>query len=117
MFTRRSTSCRYASRLTGSFLLSEEAGLSLDDEDEELDELLEDAELLELELLLDDEDELELPDEGSFGREAGVSGLDEALLDEDELSDGRSGSGSPGMPLHPARSPQTSTAAATLFRI
>lgn len=97
-------------------MLSEEAGLSLDDEDEELDELLEDAELLELELL-DDEDELEPPDEGSFGREAGVSGLDEALLDEDELSDGRSGSGSPGMPLHPARSPQTSTAAATLFRI
>ena len=97
-------------------MLSEEAGLSLDDEDEELDELLEDAELLELELL-DDEDELELPDEGSFGRKAGVSGLDEALLDEDELSDGRSGSGSPGMPLHPARSPQTSTAAATLFRI
>ena len=94
-------------------MLSEDAGLSLDDEDEELDELL------ELELL-DDEDELELlelPDEGSFGREAGVSGLDEALLDEDELSDGRSGSGSPGMPLHPARSPQTSTAAATLFRI
>lgn len=97
-------------------MLSEDAGLSLDDEDEELDELLEDAELLEL-ALLDDEDELELPDEGSFGREAGVSGLDEALLDEDELSDGRSGSGSPGMPLHPARSPQTSTAAATLFRI
>lgn len=100
-------------------MLSEDAGLSLDAEDEELDELLEDAELLELELL-DDEDELELlelPDEGSFGREAGVSGLDEALLDEDELSDGRSGSGSPGMPLHPARSPQTSTAAATLFRI
>ena len=97
-------------------MLSEEAGLSLDAEDEELDELLEDAELLELELL-DDEDELELPDEGSFGRESGVSGLDEALLDEDELSDGRSGSGSPGMPLHPARSPQTSTAAATLFRI
>lgn len=95
-------------------MLSEDAGLSLDAEDEELDELLEDAELL------DDEDELELlelPDEGSFGREAGVSGLDEALLDEDELSDGRSGSGSPGMPLHPARSPQTSTAAATLFRI
>lgn len=111
MFTRRSTSCRYASRFAGSFLLSEDAGLSLDAEDEELDELLEDAELL------DDEDELELPDEGSFGREAGVSGLDEALLDEDELSDGRSGSGSPGMPLHPARSPQTSTAAATLFRI
>lgn len=97
-------------------MLSEDAGLSLDAEDEELDELLEDAELLELELL-DDEDELELPDEGSFGREAGVSSLDEALLDEDELSDGRSGSGSPGMPLHPARSPQTSTAAATLFRI
>lgn len=106
-------------------MLSEDAGLSLDAE--ELDELLEEellleegaSGLLELELLLDDEDEpeLELPEEGSFGREAGVSGLDDALLDEDELPDGRSGSSSPGIPLHPAKSPQTSTAAATLFRI
>ena len=102
MFTRRSTSCRYASRFAGSFLLSEDAGLSIDAEEEELDEPVEDAELLEFE---DELELLELPDEGSFGRLAGVSGLDDALLDEDALSEGSSGNNSPGTPPHPMQQP------------